>query len=137
MPDQEKPGPERWGGDLPGTTPALPADIIERAERLTWNGPVQAAKAPSGCVGVMTRVGSGASPLAIFVRITSRSGAVATLRACSSELLGFRSFGTMGLSGSEPGYDPETRASSWIARRSLVVPDFPTLDDAKAASQPG
>ena len=34
VPDQEKPGLERWGGDLPGTTPALPADIIERAERL-------------------------------------------------------------------------------------------------------
>ena len=36
VPDQEKPGLERWGGDLPGTTPALPADIIERAERLKW-----------------------------------------------------------------------------------------------------
>jgi hypothetical protein len=39
VPDQEKPGLERWGGDLPGTTPALPADIIERAERLNWMMP--------------------------------------------------------------------------------------------------
>ena len=39
VPDQKKAGLERWSGDLPGTTPALPADIIERAERLTWNAP--------------------------------------------------------------------------------------------------
>ena len=36
VPDQNKSGLERWSGDLPGTTQALPADIIERAENLAW-----------------------------------------------------------------------------------------------------
>ena len=60
VPDQDKPGLERWGGDLPGTTPALPADIIERAERLSW-------MAPTGGKGEQRW--KRCKPPAIFVRI--------------------------------------------------------------------
>jgi hypothetical protein len=37
VPDKEDlPAETRWEGDLPGTTLAAPADVMERAERLTW-----------------------------------------------------------------------------------------------------
>jgi putative DNA primase/helicase len=37
VPDKEAlPQETRWEGDLPGTTLAAPADVMERAERITW-----------------------------------------------------------------------------------------------------
>jgi putative DNA primase/helicase len=37
VPDKEDlPAETRWEGDLPGTTLAAPADVMERAERITW-----------------------------------------------------------------------------------------------------
>jgi hypothetical protein len=37
VPDEETlPAATRWEGDLPGTTLATPADIMQRAERITW-----------------------------------------------------------------------------------------------------
>jgi hypothetical protein len=123
VPDQEKPGLERWGGDLPGTTPALPADIIERAERLTW-------MAPTGGKG--ERRWKRIKPPRDFCTdyIIQRRG-----RYAARPLLGIarvpfiRDDGTM---RAESGYDPET--GIFVDRSpTLVVPDFPTLDDANAA----
>ena len=37
VPDKDALPPEtRWEGDLPGTTLAAPADVMERAERMIW-----------------------------------------------------------------------------------------------------
>src|SRR5262249_19940044 len=41
VPDQTTPEFEKWNGDLPGTTPVLPADIVERAEKLAWMRPAR------------------------------------------------------------------------------------------------
>jgi hypothetical protein len=40
VPDRQASEFERWGSDLPGTSRALPADVIERAEKLSWMTPV-------------------------------------------------------------------------------------------------
>ena len=37
VPDEETlPSDTKWGGDLPGTTLATPADVVERAQRVPW-----------------------------------------------------------------------------------------------------
>jgi hypothetical protein len=138
VPDQEKPGLERWGGDLPGTTPALPADIIERAERLKWMAP-SGGKAPSG--GNASSGGKGdeqrwkrCKPPRDFCTdyITQRPGRYAARLLVGIARVPFiRDDGTI---RAEPGYDPDT--GIFVDRApKLVVPDFPTLDDAKAALQ--
>lgn len=123
VPDQEKPGLERWGGDLPGTTPALPADIIERAERLTW-------MASTGGKGDLRW--KRCKPPRDFCTdyITQRRGRYAARLLVGIARVPFiRDDGTI---RAEPGYDPET--GIFVDRApKLVVPDSPTLDDAKAA----
>ena len=125
VPDQEKPGLERWGGDLPGTTPALPADIIERAERLNW-------MTPSGGRG--ERRWNRSKPPRDFCTdyITQRRGRYAARLLVGIARVPFiRDDGTI---RAEPGYDPET--GIFVDRApKLIVPDSPTLDDAKAALQ--
>jgi hypothetical protein len=108
---------------LPGTTPALPPDIIERAERLAW----------------MTRTGGkgeerwrGTKPPRDFCTdyITQRRG-----RYGARLLVGIARVPFMRDDGSingETGYDPET--GIFVDRApKLTIPDLPTLDDAKAA----
>ncbi len=154
VPDQEKPGLERWGGDLPGTTPALAADIIERAERLKWMAPSggkppSTSKVPSGAKAASgANAASGGEapsrdkgdeqgwkrckPPRDFCTdyITQRRGRYAARLLVGIARVPFiRDDGTI---RPEPGYDPET--GIFVDRApKLVVPDFPTLDDAKAA----
>src|SRR5208282_3962852 len=125
VPDQKQPGLERWSGDLPGTTPALPADIIERAENLSW----------------MTRTGGKGGPRWNRSKpprdfctdyIPQRRG-----RYSARPLLGIARVPHMRDDGSvrtETGYDPET--GIFVDRApKLTIPKSPTLDDAKAAVQ--
>ena len=125
VPDQEKPGLERWGGDLPGTTLALPADIIERAERMAW-------MAPAGGKGDLRW--KRCKPPRDFCTdyITQRRGRYAARQLVGIARVPFiRDNGTIRV---EPGYDPET--GIFVDRAPmLIVPDFPTLDDARAALQ--
>jgi hypothetical protein len=123
VPDLEKPGLERWGGDLPGTTPAQPADIIERAERLTW-------MAPAGGKGEQRW--KRCKPPRDFCTdyiIQRRGRYAARLLVGIARVPFIRDDGTI---RSEPGYDAET--GIFVDRLpKLTVPDSPTLDDAKAA----
>ena len=125
VPDQKQPGLERWNGDLPGTTPALPADIIERAENLSW----------------MTRTGGKGGPRWKRSKpprdfctdyITQRRG-----RYGARPLVGIARVPHMRDDGSvrtETGYDPET--GIFVDRApKLTILKSPTLDDAKAAVQ--
>jgi hypothetical protein len=126
VPDQEKPGLERWGGDLPGTTPAQPADIIERAERLAW-------MARTGGRGEQQRWRRCKPPRDFCTDyITQRRGRYAARALVAIARVPFiREDGTI---RAEPGYDPET--GIFVDRSpKLIVPDFPTLDDATAAFQ--
>jgi hypothetical protein len=132
VPDHEKPGLERWGGDLPGTTPALPADIIERAERLKWMAPL-GGRAPSEAKGSEPRWKRCKPPRDFCTDyITQRRGRYAARLLVGIARVPFiRDDGTI---RDEPGYDPET--GIFVDRPpKLIVPDFPTLDDAKAALQ--
>jgi hypothetical protein len=134
VPDQEKPGLERWGGDLPGTTPALPADIIERAERLKWMAPSggkASSRDKSEDKGDQQRWKRCKPPRDFCTDyITQRRGRYAArLLGGIARVPFIRDDGTIRV---EPGYDPET--GIFVDRApNLVVPDFPTLDDAKAA----
>ncbi len=134
VPDQEKPGLERWGGDLPGTTPALPADIIERAERLKWMAPSggkASSRDKSEDKGDQQRWKRCKPPRDFCTDyITQRRGRYAARLLVGIARVPFiRDDGTIRV---EPGYDPET--GIFVDRApNLVVPDFPTLDDAKAA----
>ena len=125
VPDQKLPGLERWSGDLPGTTPALPADIIERAENLAW----------------MTRTGgqggqrwNRSKPQRDFCTdyITQRRG-----RYSARPLVGIARVPHMRDDGSvrtEIGYDPQT--GIFVDRApKLAIPQSPTLNDARAALQ--
>jgi hypothetical protein len=108
VPDRQEPAFERWDGDLPGTTPALPADIIERAERLSW-------MAPTGGKGEQRW--QRRKPPRDFSTdyITQRRGRYAARLLVG--IAGFRSFGMMALSG--PSRDTtRRRASSLIVRQS-------------------
>ena len=124
VPDRNKPGLERWSGDLPGTTLALPPDVIERAEKLTWmtrtGGRGQSwsrGKPPRDfCTDYITQRRSryGARPLVGIARVPHMrdDGSVRT----------------------EIGYDPET--GIFVDRApKLAIQESPTLDDAKAALQ--
>ena len=125
VPDPNKPGLERWSGDLPGTTQALPADIIERAENLAWMTRTggkgeqrwNRSKPPRDfCTDYITQLRGryGARPLVGIARVQHmrNDGSVRT----------------------EIGYDPET--GIYVDRApTLAIPESPTLDDAKAALQ--
>jgi hypothetical protein len=125
VPDQEKPGLERWGGDLPGTTPAQAADVIERAEGLAW-------MAPTGGKGEQRWARR--KPPRDFCTdyITQRRGRYAARSLVGIARVPFiRDDGTI---RDEAGYDPET--GIFVDRApKLIVPDFPKLVDAKAALQ--
>ena len=81
VPDKDALPPEtRWDGDLPGTTLATPADIMQRAERLEWKqraggkGATRLARThpPRGFVAdylIQMRSQYGAPPLRGIVRV--------------------------------------------------------------------
>jgi hypothetical protein len=77
-PDPRAYGFESWGGDLPATTSALPADIVKRAESLAWmvkaggNGGYKRAKPPRDfCTDYLTQLRAryAARPLVGFARV--------------------------------------------------------------------
>jgi len=119
VPDRSKPGLERWSGDLPGTTPALPADIIERAERLVWMMPSREGwkrgRPPRNfCADyiVQKRGRYGARPLCGIARVPYMADD--------------------GYIQSHDGYD---QISGVFVDRppNLAIPEAPTLEDATAA----
>jgi putative DNA primase/helicase len=78
VPDRNALPPEtRWEGDLPGTTLAMPADVMERAERIEWmrngkNGFFRRARPPRDFITdylTQMRGRYGARPLRGIVRV--------------------------------------------------------------------
>jgi hypothetical protein len=125
LPDQKTPEFENWSGNLPGTTPALPPDIIERAEKLTWMGPAGGKGGPR-----QKRI----HPPRAFCGdyITQRRG-----RYRARPLLGVARVPFMSDDGNtrtEVGYDPQTRIFH-DSLPSLKIPPSPSLRDAKRALQ--
>jgi hypothetical protein len=122
VPDQTTPEFEKWNGDLPGTTQVLPADVVERAERLAWMRPARG--------GGYKR----SKPPRDFCSdyITQRRG-----RYSARPLVGISRVPFMRDDGSirnEMGYDPQTGIFHDRAP-NLKVPSSPSLEDAKAAMQ--
>lgn len=78
VPDEDTvPLATRWDSDLPGATLAMPADIMQRAERLTWqvpkSGKLVRSHPPRGFVGdylLQMRGQYGAPPLRGIVRVS-------------------------------------------------------------------
>jgi putative DNA primase/helicase len=111
----------RWEGDLPGTTLAAPADIMERAERLTWMkqgqwGPYRIFP-PRNFIGdylIQMRGLYGARPLRSIVRVPRIDDS-----------------GNIHL---DPGYDAHT---GLFHDRSPTfdVPPKPSRDDARRAAE--
>jgi hypothetical protein len=122
VPDQRTPEFEKWRGDLPGTTPVLPADIVERAERLAWMRPAkgggyQRSKPPRDfCTDYITqrRGRYGARPLTGISRVPF-----------------MRDDGSI---RNEIGYDPQTGIFHDRAP-NLTVPPSPSFEEAQAALQ--
>jgi hypothetical protein len=123
LPDLKAPEFESWSGDLPGTTPVLPADVVERAEKMAW----------------MTRAGGKGGPRYKRSKpprdfctdyITQRRG-----RYGARPLVGISRVPFMRDDGSirnEIGYDPQTGIFH-DRLPSLTVPPSPSLRDAKSA----
>jgi hypothetical protein len=148
VPDRNEPALGRWSGDLPGTTRALAADVIERAEKLVWmvgaRGTVAGGKeAGSKDAGSKDAAGKDATdkgaerwkrgkPPRDFCTdyIVQRRG-----RYGARPLVGIARVPFMrddGSTNAEPGYDVETGVFVDRAPK-LTIPAEPTLDDAKAA----
>ncbi len=125
VPDQQVSEFENWSGDLPGTTAALPADIVERAEALTWMG-------PAGGKGGQ-RYKQIHPPRALCADyITQRRG-----RYRARPLLGVSRVPFMSDDGnlrSEVGYDPQTRIF-YDRLPNLTIPASPARSDAEHALQ--
>jgi putative DNA primase/helicase len=125
VPDQDAYGLERWGGDLPGTTRALPADIIERAEKLPWmvraggkgDQRWKRGKPPRDFCGdylIQRRGRYGARPLLGAARVPC-----------------IKDDGTI---DNQLGYDSQTRIFHDRVP-SLTIPESPSLEDAKRAAK--
>src|SRR5262249_52167908 len=123
VPDQDAYGLERWGGDLPGTTRALPADIIERAEKVAWmmrtggkgEERYKRSKPPRDfCADylIQRRGRYGARPLLGIARVPC-----------------MRDDGTI---SNQLGYDRQTGIFH-DRIPNLIIPESPSLEDAKSA----
>jgi hypothetical protein len=125
VPDRQASEFERWGSDLPGTSRALPADIIERAEKLSWMTPVG---------GKGDRRYKRAKPPRDFCTdyITQRRGRYGARPLVSISRVPFmRDDGSI---ENRIGYDANTGTFHDRAP-SLIIPQSPPREDAKAAAQ--
>src|SRR5262249_29870311 len=121
-PDKEAlPSETRWEGDLPGTTLAAPADVMERAERIIWMGrkgkrePYRRRPPRDFITDYLTQMRGryGARPLRGIVRVPRIDDS-----------------GTMHFN---PGYDPQTGLFH-DKLPAFDVPPNPSLDDARSAA---
>jgi hypothetical protein len=114
-----------WAADFPGTTPALPADIMERAERLDW-------RQPAGGKGNMRLVRTHPPRQFIndyLVQMRDRYGA--------QPLTGIARTAVIASSGKvrfHMGYDPETGLYQ-DQTPTFELPDNPSRPDAVTAAQ--
>jgi putative DNA primase/helicase len=120
VPDKEAlPQETRWEGDLPGTTLAAPADVMERAERITWMkegewGPYRIRPPRDFITDYLTQMRGryGARPLRSIVRVP---------RIDESGKIHFNS-----------GYDPQTGLFHDKSPTFDILPN-PPLDAARRA----
>ncbi len=125
VPDRQACEFERWGSDLPGTSRALPADVIERAEKLSW-------MTPAGGKG--ERRYKRTKPPRDFCTdyITQRRGRYGARPLVSISRVPFmRDDGSI---DNKVGYDLNTGTFHDRAP-NLVIPESPSIEDAKAAAQ--
>src|SRR5262249_4461960 len=122
VPDREAlPSETRWEGDLPGTTLASPADVMERAERITWmskgkRGRYRIRPPRDFVTDYLTQMRGryGARPLRGIVRVP---------RIDDSGKIHFNS-----------GYDAQTGLFHDKSPTFDVPPD-PSVDDARSAAE--
>jgi hypothetical protein len=124
VPDQKTQLPG-WNDDLPASTPALAADVVERAEKLKWMVPAGGRGEPR----TKRRKPPRDFCSDYLVQRRSRYGA--------RPLVGIARVPFMPMDGSintECGYDPQTGIYH-DRLPTLLLPSSPTLDDAKAAME--
>jgi putative DNA primase/helicase len=122
VPDADTLPPEtQWKGDLPGTTLATPADVMQRAERIRWmrkgkNGTYRARPSRDFISDYLTQMWGqyGARPLRSIVRVP---------RIDDRGEIRFDS-----------GYDPQTGLFHDKSPTFDVLPN-PSLNDARAAAE--
>jgi hypothetical protein len=114
----------RWEGDLPGTTLATPADLMQRAERLTWKQPRR------GVVGELIRT----HPPRSFVSdyLTQMRGRYAAPPLCG--VVRVPRIDEKGEIHFTSGYDPATGLFH-DRLQTFEVPPTPSRDEAVALTK--
>jgi putative DNA primase/helicase len=127
VPDEKTlPAATRWEGDLPGTTLATPADIMQRAERLTWmrksEGRLVRTRPPRDFITdylTQKRGQYGAPPLRGVVRVPhiDDSGEIRFVSGYDSQTGLFHD--------KSPAFDVPSKPSQDDARKAANVLTFP------------